>query len=123
MKTEPGCLPELTGIFNTGGPHKKTPPLLEPTEVNCRTFREYLVLAWAELPDALPTQLASKLIGVQPQKIHKLVRERKLQGVTIRGKQFCAKEEFISFAASPERIAKPTGNAYKNLIRAFKAGI
>lgn len=43
MKTEPGCLSELTGMFNTSGPRKKTPPLLEPTEGNCRAFREYLV--------------------------------------------------------------------------------
>lgn len=121
MKTEPGCLSELTGMFNTSGPRKKTPPLLEPTEGNCRAFREYLVLAWAELPDALPTQNAAKLIGVQPQQIHKLVREGKLHGVMMKGRQFCAKEEIISYAASPEKIAKPTSNAYKNLIRAFKA--
>ena len=108
-------------MFYTSGPRKKTPPLLEPTEGNCRAFREYLVLAWAELPDALPTQNAAKLIGVQPQQIHKLVREGKLHGVMMKGRQFCAKEEIISYAASPEKIAKPTSNAYKNLIRAFKA--
>lgn len=121
IKMEPGCLSELTGMFNTRCPRKKMPPLLEPTEENCRAFREYLVLVWAELPDALPTQQAAKLIGVQPQQIHKLVREGKLHGVTMKGRQFCVKEEFIFYASSPEKIAKPLGNAYKNLICAFKA--
>lgn len=122
MKTEPGYLSELTGMFNTSGPRKKTPPLLEPTEENCRKFREHLVLAWAELPDALPTQQAAKLIGVQPQQIHKLVREGKLHGVTMKGRQFCAKEEIISYASSQEKMAKPASKPYQNLIRAFKAG-
>lgn len=120
MEKEPGYLSELTGMFNTSGSRNKTPSLLEPTEENCRAFREYLVQAWAKLPDALPTQQAAKLIGVQPQQIHKLVREGKLHGVTMKGKQFCVKEEFISYTSLPEKVEKPISNIFIDLIHTFK---
>lgn len=118
MKKRPESLAGLTGKFNSR-PSKPKPPLMEPTKENCRAFREYLTELWENQPDALPTQLAAKLMGCQPQLLHTLVRSSRLHGVKIGSVQYCPKVEFIAHAASPEKISRPTSEVYRGLIRAF----
>ena len=119
MDTEPGFLSELNGMFsNRTEWHPR--PLIEVTEENCEAFRLWLEKEWAELPDALPTQTAAELVGHNPQSIHKLIKENVLHGVKIGAVQYIPKTEFISYMASPKKLAVPRTEKYKELIKAFK---
>lgn len=119
MDTEPGFLSELSGMFsNRTEWHPK--PLIEVTEENCTAFRQWLEKEWAELPDALPTQMAAELVGHNSQSIHKLIKENVLHGVKIGAVQYIPKTEFISYMASPKKLFTPRTEKYKELIKAFK---
>lgn len=119
MDNEVGFLAELNGMFsNRTEWHPK--PLIEVTKENCNAFRLWLEKEWAELPDALTTKMAATLIGCQPQRIYELIKENVLHGIKISAVQYIPKSEFISYAASPEKLSKPTSDAYRELIREFK---
>ena len=119
MDTEPGFLSELSGMFsNRTEWHPK--PLIEVTEENCTAFRQWLEKEWAELPEALPTQMAAELVGHNPQSIHKLIKENVLHGVKIGAVQYISKTEFISYMASPQKLSNPRTEKYKELIKVFK---
>ena len=119
MDTEPGFLSELSGMFsNRTEWHPK--PLIEVTEENCTAFRQWLEKEWAELPEALPTQMAAELVGHKPQSIHKLIKENVLHGVKIGAVQYIPKTEFIAYMALPKKLAVPRTEKYKELIKAFK---
>lgn len=119
MDNEVGFLAELNGMFsNRTEWHSR--PLIEVTEENCEAFRLWLEKEWAELPDALPTQTAAELVGHSPQRIHEWIREEVLVGIKLGSIQYCAKAEFVSFMASPQRLAHPRTEKYKELIREFK---
>lgn len=119
METETGFLAELNGMFsNRTEWHPR--PLIEVTEEKCNAFRAWLEKEWAELPDALPTKTAASLIGCQPQRIYELIKENVLHGIKIGAVQYIPKTEFIFYIASPEKLAKPTNDAYWELIRDFK---
>ena len=95
-------------------------PMFEATPENCEAFRWWLDSQWAELPEALPTQTAAELVGHSPQRIHEWIREETLTGIKLGSIQYCAKAEFIGFMASPQRLAHPRTEKYKELIREFK---
>ena len=95
-------------------------PLLEATEENCKAFRLWLEMQWAELPDALPTQTAAELVGHIPQRIHEWIREETLHGIKMSNTQYCVKEEFICYMVSPQKLSNPRTERYKELIREFK---
>lgn len=119
MDNEIGFLAELNGMFsNRTEWHPR--PLIEVTEENCEAFRLWLEKEWAELPEALPTQTAAELVGHNPQSIHKLIKENVLHGVKIGAVQYIPKTEFISYMASPKKLAVPRTEKYIELIRAFK---
>lgn len=119
MDTEPGFLSELSGMFsNRTEWHPR--PLLEATAENCEAFRWWLDSQWAELPDALPTQTAAELVGHSPQRIHKLIHEEILHGIRMGNTQYCVKEEFICYMASPQKLSNPRTERYKELIREFR---
>lgn len=119
MDNELGFLSELNGLFsNRAEWHPR--PLIEVTEENCKAFRLWLEKEWAELPDALPTKKAASLIGYQPQRIYKLIKENVLHGIKINAVQYIPKSEFIAYAASPEKLSKPTSDEYRELIQEFK---
>lgn len=119
MDNEIGFLAELNGMFsNRTEWHPR--PLIEVTEENCEAFRLWLEKEWAELPDALPTQTAAELVGHNPQSIHKLIKENVLHGVKIGAVQYIPKIEFISYMASPKKLATLRTEKYKELIKAFK---
>lgn len=119
MDNEVGFLAELNGMFsNRTEWHSR--PLIEVTEENCEAFRLWLEKEWAELPDALPTQTAAELVGHSPQRIHEWIREEVLVGIKLGSIQYCAKAEFVNFMASPQRLAHPRTEKYKELIREFK---
>lgn len=119
MDTEVGFLSELNGLFsNRTEWHPR--PMFEATEENCKAFRLWLEVLWAELPEALPTQTAARLIGNNPQRIHELIREETLHGIKIGPVQYCAKEEFINYISSPQKLSAPRTEKYKELIREFK---
>ena len=119
MDNEEGFLAELNGLFsNRTEWHPRL--LIEATEENCDAFRLWLEKEWAELPDALPTKTAASLIGCQPQRIYELIKENVLHGIKIGAVQYIPKTEFIFYAASPEKLSKPTSDAYRELIREFK---
>ena len=119
MENEIGFLAELNGMFsNRTEWHPR--PLIEVTEENCNAFRQWLENEWAELPDALPTQTAAGLVGHNPQSIHKLIKENVLHGIKIGAVQYIPKTEFISFMASPKKLATLRTEKYKELIKAFK---
>lgn len=119
IDNEVGFLAELNGMFsNRTEWHPK--PLIEVTEENCTAFRQWLEKEWAELPDALPTQMAAELVDHSPQRIHEWIREEALTGIKLGTIQYCAKAEFVNFMASPQRLAHPRTEKYKELIREFK---
>ena len=66
------------------------------------------------------TQTAAELVGHSPQRIHEWIREETLTGIKLGTIQYCAKAEFVSFMASPQRLAHPRTEKYKELIREFK---
>ena len=117
METEPDFLSELTGLFNSkcssGNPPKKR------IIIDSEGFEEYLLLLWAALPDALPTQEAARLIGVNPQHIHEQIRAGTLHGAKVGGRQYCVKVEIIAYASATNRLAQPRGEAYKALIEGY----
>ena len=90
--------------------------------IDSAAFEKYLLLRWADLPDALPTLQAARLISVRPQRLYEQVRAGMLHSVTISGKQYCAKVEIIACAASPERLANARGEAYMALIEDYLNG-
>lgn len=119
MDNEEGFLAELNGLFsNRTEWHPR--PLIEVTVENCEAFRLWLEKEWAELPDALPTKTAASLIGCSSQRIYELIKENVLHGIKIGAVQYIPKSEFISYVASPEKLAKPIGDVYRELIREFK---
>lgn len=119
MDNEIGFLADLNGMFsNRTEWHPK--PLIEVTEENCTAFRQWLEKEWAELPEALPTQMAAELVGHNPQSIHKLIKENVLHGVKIGAVQYIPKTEFIAYMALPKKLAVPRTEKYKELIKAFK---
>ena len=119
MDTEPGFLSELSGMFSNRTEWHPL-PMFEATPENCEAFRRWLDSQWAELPEALPTQTAAELVGHSPQRIHEWIREEVLVGIKLGSIQYCAKAEFIGFMASPQRLAHPRTEKYKELIREFK---
>lgn len=62
----------------------------------------------------------TELVGHSPQRIHEWIREEALTGIKLGTIQYCAKAEFIGFMASPQRLAHPRTEKYKELIREFK---
>ena len=107
-------------MFTSRKEHIIKAPLIEATEENSRAFRAYLTKEWADYPDALPTATASKLSCCQPQRIHEMIRSGKLHSGKVGATQYCVKDEIIHYTASVKRLSNPTGDAYKELIRAFK---
>jgi hypothetical protein len=120
MENELGFLAELTGLFSNRTEWHPVPHL-EATDANCADFRLWLENKWRDLPDALPTLTAAKLIGCQPQRLREIARNGGFTAIKIGSAQYLPKEEFIAYASSPEKLAKPTSNAYKELLLAFKA--
>lgn len=118
METEPEFLSELTGLFNSGCSSGKNPPK-ERIVTESESFQNYLLLLWAALPDALPTQQAARLIGVNPQRLHEQIRAGTLHGAKIGGRQYCVKLEIVAYASNPKRLAQPRGEAYKALIEGY----
>ena len=114
MDTEPEFLSELTGLFNNRPPAAK-----KHTIIDSESFQNYLLLRWEALPDALPTQQAAQLIGVNPQRLHEQIRAGKLHGAKIGGRQYCVKVEIIAYASAPKRLAHPRDEAYKALIEGY----
>lgn len=119
MDNEVGFLSELNGKFsNRTEWHPR--PLIEVTEENCNAFRLWLEKEWAQLPDALPTQTVTELVGHNPQSIHKLIKENVLPGVKIGAVQYIPKAGFVVYMASPKKLSIPRTEKYKEFIRAFK---
>ncbi len=118
METEDGFLAELVGKFSNRTEHHPR-RILEPTAENSKAFRLWLEKEWAELPDALPTQTAASLAGFAPQRIHKLIKEKALHGITVRAVQYISKSEFISYISSPKQIASVQNETYKSLMGRF----
>ena len=119
MDNEIGFLAELNGMFSNRTEWHPL-PMFEATAENCEAFWRWLSSQWAELPEALPTQTAAELVGHSPQRIHEWIREEVLVGIKLGSIQYCAKAEFVSFMASPQRLAHPRTEKYKELIREFK---
>ena len=119
MKCEPGFLSELSGLFTSTRPAGSPAPNTARERIDSAEFEKYLLLRWADLPDALPTLQAARLISVRPQRLYEQVRTGVLHSVTIGGKQYCAKVEIIACAASPERLANARGKAYMALIEDY----
>ena len=119
MDNEVGFLAELNGLFsNRTEWHPR--PLIEVTEENCEAFRLWLEKEWAELPDALLTKMAASLIGCQPQRMYELIKENVLHGIKIGAVQYIPKSKFIFYAASAEKVSKPSSDEYRELIQEFK---
>ena len=119
MDSEPGVLSELSGMFSNRTKWHPL-PMFEANPENCEAFRRWLDSKWAELPEALPTQTAAELVGHRPQRIHEWIREETLTGITLGAMQYCAEAELVNFVASPQWLALPRSENYKDLIREFK---
>ena len=117
VETEPGFLSELTGCFNNGSTAEGR-SAGERAVIDSQGFQNYLLLLWASLPEALPTQEAARRIGVNPQRLHELIRAGKLHGVKIGRAQYCVKREIIAYAA-PARLTHPSGETYKALVAGY----
>lgn len=119
MDNEIGFLAELNGMFsNRTEWHPRS--LIEVTEENCNAFRQWLEKEWAELPEALPTQMAAELVGHNPQRIHKLIKENVLHGVKIGAVQYIPKTEFIAYVTSAEKLVRSQNDTYRELVKGFK---
>ena len=119
MDNEVGFLSEIEGHFSNRIKKPKKPRII-PTEEFCKAFKKWLKALWAELPDALPVQTASKLVGYKPQRIHELIRNKELCGVTLGKTEYCIKKEFISYMALPYKLSNPKTEQYKKLINDFQ---
>ena len=64
MKCEPGFLSELSGLFTSTRPARSPAPNRARERIDSAEFEKYLLLRWADLPDALPTLQAARLISV-----------------------------------------------------------
>lgn len=122
METEDGFLVELAGKFSNRTGHQPR-RILEPTAENSKAFRLWLEKEWAELPDALPTQTAARITGINPQRLHEQIRKREMHGIFIRGRQYCCKTELIKYISEPVRLARTMNYTYCNLIKEFLKGI
>lgn len=104
LEKEPGYLSELTGMFDTSGPRKKTPPLLEPTEKNCKAFAQYLCNRFRKWPDALTTREAAEMTSMGVQHISGLCAKQRIACTVIKGKRYCSKESLLLYISSDEVI-------------------
>ena len=112
MEKEPGCLSELIGMFNTSGPRKKTPLLLEPTEENCTAFAKYLCNRLQKWPDALTMREAAEMTSMGVQHISGLCAKQRIACTVIKGKRYCSKESLLLYLSSVDVIQsknKPEG--------------
>ena len=118
MDADPVFLSELTGLFSsTASPGHRAPR--KRIVIDSADFQNYLLVHWSKLPDALPTQQAAQLIGVNPQRLHEQIRAGALYGVKVHGKQYCVNLEIIAYASAPERLSHPCSKAYKALIEEY----
>ena len=69
MEREPDFLSELSGLFTSTRP-AGTPMPNKHDRIDSAAFEKYLLLRWADLPDALPTLQAARLISVRPQRLY-----------------------------------------------------
>ena len=104
LEKEPGYLSDLTGMFDTSGPRKKTPPLLEPTEKNCKAFAQYLCNRFRKWPDALTTREAAEMTSMGVQHISGLCAKQRIACTVIKGKRYCSKESLLLYISSDEVI-------------------
>lgn len=114
---------ELTAKLKGQFPHKgerHPKPFFVVSEENCTAFRHWLEKRWAELPDALPTLTAAQISGHNSQRIRELIKENILHGVIVNATQYIPKAEFILYMSSPEKLAIPRTEVYRELIREFK---
>ena len=119
LGTDQKLIEKLRGQFpHEGERHPK--PFFVASEENCTAFRYWLEKRWAEFPDALPTLTAAQISGHNAQRIRELIKENILHGVIISTTQYIAKTEFISYLSTPEKLAIPRTEAYRELIREFK---
>ena len=119
LVTDQKLIAKLRGQFpHEGERHPK--PFFAASEENCTAFRRWLEKRWAELPDAMPTLTAAKVSGHNAQRIRELIKQNILQGVIISTTQYISKTEFISYLSTPEKLAIPRTEAYRDLIREFK---
>lgn len=119
METEEGFLAELAGKFSNRTGHQPR-RISEPTVENSKAFCLWVEKEWAELPEAMPTQMAASLAGFAPQRIHKLNKEKALHGITVPAVQYISKSEFIAYISSPKQIVSVQNETYKSLMRWFK---
>jgi hypothetical protein len=119
MGTDPKLIAKLKGKFPHEG-ERHPVQFFVASEENCTAFREWLEKRWADLPDALPALTACEVSGYAHQRIRELVKENVLHGAMVCGTQYISKSEFISYLSSPEKLAKPRTETYKELIREFK---
>lgn len=118
METEEGFLAELAGKFSNRSGHQPR-RILEPTAENSKAFRLWLEKEWAELPEALPTQKAARITGINPQRLHEQIRKREMHGIFIRGRQYCCKTELIKYISEPIQLVKVKNQIYYELIGKF----
>ncbi len=86
--------------------------LFPPTEVSLNSsFSSLFLISFRD---------AAVCVGHNPQSIHKLIKENVLHGVKIGAVQYIPKTEFISYMASPKKLATPRTEKYKELIKTFK---
>ena len=116
LKTDKKLIANLAGRFSHQGAEKPK----QAFTIDCDLFRAWLTKRWAELPDALPTLTAAKVSGHNSQRIRELVKQNTLHGVTVGTVQYIPKAEFISYLSSPDKLAVPRTDAYKELIREFR---
>lgn len=72
------------------------------------TTHKYLVLT------------AAQISGCRAQRIRELVKENVMMGISVNGTQYIPKSDFIAYLSTPEKLALPRTEAYKDLIREFK---
>ena len=119
-QTDPGFLAELSGMFTSRKEHHPK-PFFEITDVNVAAFRAWLESEWSDLPETVSTKQLALRLGVTVNTVNYLAREGKITAVTVSGKRLCIKESVIDYYSSDEKLSHPTEEAYRKLIRAFKA--
>ena len=119
MTDHPERFADLSGRFTA---QKTTPPtpriVLSPSEA--KALREYIAKQWKKHPDAMPSKLASELIGLTVGTLNRHVARGNIFGAVIGGKVLISKQSLIGYLATPDVVRKVTTVQMKKLLAGYK---
>lgn len=108
-ESEPGFLSELSGMFSScrTSEDRADEACREPAPaMNSEQLREYLAEKWKDYPDAVPSDTAAKMTGLDMNRLCRLAGRREVQGVVVGKAMYYTKESLIAWAAENGRLGR-----------------